>query len=489
MKLAVKGWKPKLSQKGVRLFNAKDRFILLDGPRKSGKTIHACHKIAKHLYTVPNAVVCVVTKRTKSAKQGVWGDLTKFVIEQGWQEEGGRLHYIVPPRIASDSRQNYFCVKNAHKGQSSCYLYPIQYAHEAEAIFKQTRFSAVYICEADLWNSSSLFHAAADQLRIIGLPFDDHQMILDCNPPSDGNKHWLYELFVDPSVERSKHFRRMQFLWDDNPWLVDDEKADLVARYKTDPQKWRRYVLGEWIMSTDGSLFEDVFRPDVHIIGTSKAGKPNSEWDVLVPPDGSFDLITGSDLGDINHAAVILSKRWDDEGNVSFDVIDEVVSIQKPVSIDEFIKELMKKIDVWEGYMREHGAGNIRRADWSDSSSFKYSSVANSSQALVAHNASKGRVSLNSVAKGAGSVASRIELTRRLLFENRLYISAKCPNLIETLSRLATTKKTGTLRTSTRLLHAFDALSYALISEVPMELMKQAEKNETRNDKIISIPL
>ena len=485
-----RSWRPGLAPKGVKLFNSKKRFILLDGPRKSSKSIHACQKIAKHLYTTPQAVVCVVTKRTRSAKQGVWGDLTKFVIEGQWQREGGILPYVIPPRISSDSRQNFFSVRNGMGGTSSCFLYPLQFAHEAESVFKQTRFSAAMICEADLWGSRQLFDAVADQLRVIGLPYEAHQMILDTNPPVDGTKHWLYPLFVDPTVERTEDFERIQFLWDDNPWLDEKEKQDLVSRYKSDPLKWRRYVLGEWVMGTEGSLFEDVFRPDIHVVGEVKAGLSEDEWEVLVPPPGSNELVTGSDLGDVNHAMVIISKRYDEEGNVAFDVIDEVVSINHPVSIADFTDRFMAKVATWENYMKDNGVDDVKRDDWSDSSSFKFSATANATQAMVVRNQSGGRIILNAVVKGAGSVGARIELVRRLLFEDRLHISVKCPNLIESMSRLKSTKKSGGyIKYSTKLLHAFDAMSYALLNSVPRDLQRQYDNQNPSTDKVLSVSL
>ena len=59
------------------------------------------------------------------------------------------------------------------------------------------------------------------------------------------------------------------------------------------------------------------------------------DWDVLLPDENTDVLYTGWDLGDKNHAAVIMEKVLTTSGP-AFNVLDELVVIDGEVTIEDF---------------------------------------------------------------------------------------------------------------------------------------------------------
>jgi len=78
-------WYPNIFPKQIQIYNDFHRYVLVSGPRKSGKTTGCIHKIARHLWETPYpyARVGMFCKLMKTAKEGgVWDDLTKIVMPE-----------------------------------------------------------------------------------------------------------------------------------------------------------------------------------------------------------------------------------------------------------------------------------------------------------------------------------------------------------------------------------------------------------------------
>lgn len=490
-------WQPPLSERGAETINDRHRYLLCSGPKQCGKTFGLCNKVAKHLYDHDGARVAIVVKRKSSAALGVWTHLTQDIIEGQWQKYGRILPYVRRPGMESSTKSFMFSVRNAHGGTSYCYIFPLFNPKEVEEVFKNTSFSMVYVNEIDQF-PSSVFRAIADQLRSTTVANEHRQFISDCNPPEDGIDHWLYPLFVDPPKDRdasyTAKFKVIYWTPDDNPFISDDQKLEIKNSYKGDPEKYKRYWLGEWIKSTSGSIYEGSFDPNVHVIGSGDATTPEEEWTVLTPPPGTYQLFTSWDLGATSHAVSLFSKRWASQELV-FDVLDEVVSIDMEVSIDEVVKMTVEKMTMWEEFCREtlEKDQEIQWTHWADTSSFRYNAAADSTEAALVDQYSDGKISFRKIKKP--KIDYRIELMKRLFSQNQVFFSIRCPAHIAAFRLLRKEglyvgKKEGgisgkRLSSSQRKhTHPFDALTYGISHELPASLMDRARPSQGR---IISV--
>jgi len=485
---AQDAWQPPLHLKGAEIVNDTHRFILVSGPKKSSKTISICQKIAAHLYDYDNAHVGIMVKRQENARTGVWPDLTDFVIRQIWQEQAGALPYHLKPRI-TETKRRIFSVYNRHHGISRCTLVTVYRKSEIEEMLKNTRFSMLYINEADQF-PDTIFSAAADQLRMehMGIPTESHQLILDCNPPIEGEKHWLHKLFIDPEIQDAnfhEQFSVIRTTIADNPWLSQKEIQDLITRYKGNPRLYARYVDGIWVPSSEGSLFEFTFKEEIHVVGERLPGRPQEEWPILLPPRGTNQIIMGWDLGDVNHSAVFISKRWHTDGFYCYDVLEDVTSMAKKLSIRQFVtREVIPRYEFWQGVLDRRGAELVGFKHWSDPSAFLHKSTGardSNTHALEVKNASKAKIYLKPVRKGPGSVAARVSMIETLLMDGRLSISILAPNVINALIGLKQGPK-GIVK-APMLIHAFDALTYGISGEIGRDLEEESAEEET-NDHV-----
>ena len=481
---ASQKWYPPTGEAGARLINDRRRYMLVTGPRKSGKTFAICQKAAVHLYSVPKAEVCFLVKRKKAGESGAWNDLTRHVVENSFQSDGRILPWVRRPSVSSNTKHTMCSVRNAYGGTGHAHLWSLFRDSEVEQVFKNTRFTMVYVCEADQFSSASLFRAMADQLRVPGVPYDSHQLIMDCNPPEEGMDHWLAKVFpVDPDdwefsgeadSESGEEYRNQfavhRFTLDDNPFLSRKEKMDIINAYKNDPDKYRRYVLGEWIRSSKGTIFEQAFQPSVHVIGFENPAIPQDQWDVLVPARGAYQLATGWDLGQTSHAIEFGAVRAKGK-QVAVDLIDEVVSIDMEISLDEIVRMVMEKMDQWEKLLQERGAnGPIEWFHWSDSSAFNYAARSDSSEAGLVLQYSDNRIALRRAIKGSGSVLAGVGMMQRMFGDGQLFVSPRCSRLITAIKSLkdgdlsAARRYSGARR---RHVHPLDAARYMITHEVP----------------------
>ena len=500
-------WYPPTGPAGARLINDAARYILATGPRKSGKTFSICQKTAVHLYSVPKAEVCMVVKRKKTGQSGSWSDLTRHVIENSFQQDGRILPWVKRPATSSDSKHQVCAVRNAYGGVSYAHLWSLYRDADVEQVFKNTRFSMIYVCEADQFGSPAIFRAMADQLRVPGVPYASHQLIMDCNPPEEGMDHWLAKVFpVDPDdwdcseklgddmdlSEYRNQFSVHRFTLDDNPFLSRRERMDLVNAYRSDPDKYRRYVLGEWVRGTTGTIFDASFIPSVHVVGFENPAVEESEWDVLMPARGTYQMATGWDLGNTSHAVEFGSARWKGP-HVAVDLVDEVVSFDLEIPLHEIVEQVMEKMKMWEEVLRQRGAnGPIEWYHWSDSSAFNYSARADGTEAGLVLKYSEDKIALRKALKGRGSVAAGSDVMKRMLSDGQLHISVKCPKLITAMKVLKPGDLTPDKRYTgprRRHIHPLDAARYLISHEVPRALMSEdPARDRTEDSKIITKP-
>jgi hypothetical protein len=481
--IVQEAWQPPLHPKGAEIVNDQHRYTLVTGPKKSAKTISICHKVARHLYDYNHSHVGIMVKRQENARIGVWQDLTDFCIGQHWQGTAGVLNYHLRPRI-TETKRRVFSIYNRAGGISHCTLVTVYRESEIEQMLKNTRFSMIYINEADQF-PETIFSASADQLRMesLGIPTEAHQMVLDCNPPLEGERHWLYKRFIDSTNQDSewfKNFRVIKTFIADNPWLSQREINDLISRYKMNPRMYARYVDGIWVPSSEGSLFEHVFKEEIHVVGERIPGRPQETWPILLPPRHTNQIVVGWDLGDINHSVVLISKRWHPDGFYCYDILEDITSMARELSIRQFTtRRVMPRLQFWKDVLMRREAELVSFKHWSDPSAFIHKSTGgrdSNTHALEVKNASKGTIDLRAVRKGPGSVAARVSMMESLLMDGRLSISILAENLINAMIGLKPGPK-GIAR-APMLIHAFDAATYGLSGEIGRDLEEEGQEGE-----------
>ena len=179
-----------MSPKGFEVFNSYTRYLMVDGPRKAGKSLAIANRVARHLFENNHAIVGIITKTLKNGKVGVWADLTSTILPQ-WMEAKIGMKWVKEPTMDVATKMSYARIRNAYGGTSEVQLHSLENVWEVEAKFKGTRFSLLWISEADQFEDRVVFDALSDQLRVVGIPYENHQLIADLNPPEAGIEHWL----------------------------------------------------------------------------------------------------------------------------------------------------------------------------------------------------------------------------------------------------------------------------------------------------------
>ena len=127
---------------------------------------------------------------------------------------------------------------------------------------------------------------------------------------------------------------------------------------------------------------------------------------------------------------------------------------------------------------------------WSDPSSMRYKSAPGSTEANLISVYSKGRIDMTPVQKGDGSVKVRLDMLRRMLFEERVFISARCVKTIDMLRSLKKGKSQNHIidRTS-KWKHSFDSLTYMLSGAMPEEIsgMDTSTSNDNAHSMVVAI--
>lgn len=502
-------WLPDLSDKQIQIFNFKANHypcamppaLLASGPRETGKTLGVVHRVIRHLWETNGARAAIIGRTIKNVKDaGVCRDFTEFCLP-AWlrsgisSPEGHRFEYTTfdqqgnpGPKVDGATRTWYFRVRNYWGTESEVLLYSLDHDQEVETKLKNTRFSCIYIPELDKFKDRKVFTVSYHQLRMLYLTPDQHLWVADTNPAEEGPDHFAYKIFYQKEEQDSsdaalyQNFEVMELFLDDNPWLSEQRKATIRALYRHDPDLWNRYVLGKWVRRMETGAFSDVFLPNTHVVGDCSAPKED-DWEILVPGDNCVEMWTGWDMGDVNHAAHIGCKDVapapidqktskpspTGKEEYRFFVLDELVIIGGQLSIEKFCVEMLELIDYWEEKVKQlYGVKRVIWHHWSDQSAWAYKSAIDSCEELIVRRVSEGRIMLAATGLQTwGSVKKRGQLLRRLLYENRILISAKCFETIEMLKNMVK------IEAASKYKHPFDSLTYALSAEEPAGVVNQ----------------
>lgn len=487
-------WEPKMSKPGRELWNCRKRYILVHGPRKGGKSLAIADKLLRNAMTFPGSDTCILTRTIAKGEAGVWRNLTKpGGVVSKWQKAGfakyhGRRKGYAGPGYMPSSKVPYFQIQTG--GDPSTFqMHTLAEDERVEDKFKDMTFDFVYIVEADSFERD-VYTTMRQTLRSMVVPFSAQQLILDMNPPAQGRKHWAFKFIESPEDDEIA----IQFPLSENIFFSEKERMDVYRSYAHDPNKVKRFFDGEWVEMAENSCFADVFNENLIVVGETLGANDDyrdlDNRDILRPWENSYQYDVGWDIGDQNTAVVLASPRQTGS-TLCYDILDEVVILRKPLTMEEFVSMVMRMMDYWEKWMRtENKVGTPMWRHWSDSSSMTRRMTLGGTEAQMVYNLSGERISLYGVTKGRDSVDARKDMLRRLMYENRIAISSRCTGVLEMcrhlpprVSKVMRDDLSGKeilvqdgIDKASKHKHAFDALTYMLGSCLPMNLSQTSSE-------------
>ena len=488
----------KVHHKQIEIFNSFARYVLVCGPRRSGKTLGVVQRVMRHLWETPGARVALITKTNKVGKEGgVWSDLIEMVVPEWIKsdmvgETGLPLEYVseskgIPgPRTDATTRVSSFRIRNYYGGESELIHLSLDNVEEVEAKFKGTRFSMIWFSELSEFDSLNVFTATIQQLRIG--QWDQQQLIADTNPAVDGEDSWIYQLWYvrvrqkqapadfaagidvqnklllkdDPNAKLRdvqtewenyrNSFKLIEVFLEDNPFLGNNELSELVgSNIGLNPGDYDRNVLGKWSkgFGHKGKLFSDVIIESLHFIAPSIDVDPST-----------FKLFCGWDIGGVNNAFVILEQRFVEEKPI-WCVIDEVVTIDDKISTEQFTFLCLDKIIKLEEFYHR----SFEWTHWSDDTALNMFRPGSQDgyDATIVHRVSGGIIDLLAADKPKASVETGIQMIRRAIRENRFYVGSNCPKVQEMLINISEGKTRPVDDSEYK--HPFDAVRYPIYME------------------------
>jgi phage terminase large subunit len=504
-------WYPDLFDRQLPVFNSRARALLVSGPRKSGKTWVVLHKLIRHMWETKGARLAMFSRTLKNSKEaGTWADLHQIILPE-WIGANIGLRYTTynaegQPgfKVDGQTRTPRFKIRNAWGGESECMLFSLDFDGDVEDKLKEQRFSMIYFSELSKFRDRKILSVALPQLRMPHLKMDEQMWIADTNPSEEGESSWIYEVwYVERNLSYEKYadrkkerglpvmseesflnFQRglqlVEIRPEENPFLDPRELEELKSTYSYDEGLYARYVLGKWVYG-DGDHsrhFRTAFLAK-HVIGNCEDTDENN-WILAVPSPNSFQLISGWDLGDRNHAAVLLDKVWLN-GKSVFIVLDELESIGDEVSNEDFTVAFMQLVTNLEEQTGRQF--DLERA-WSDRSSIeRYSATGDTFPYLQVYAASEERIFLRGVPKAKGSVRARVALIKQLLKQDRLFVSAHCKATKRMFKELkkGSTEVNYVVQDENK--HIFDALSYPIFMECAEDLENMPDAGKSTQQR------
>lgn len=500
-------WYPELSPKQLDIFNTNDRYVLASGPKKSGKTIGTLHRIVRHGVDTPRGRVGMFARTVKNAKAGgIWNDILDIVLPE-WIQAGQtqfttkKADGTMGPKQDAQTRMVYFRIRNQYGGETEFQLHSIDNENEVESIAKGTRFSCFYFSELSNFRDRLVFDITSDQLRMPNLPFRDHLWIADTNPSDEGPDSWIHDVWYklpqkEPNNPLVRNIRLIEVMIEQNPYLSTEEREDLYARFAHDPDLAARYLRGEWVRASKDAIFAKQFNSDLHVLGTAES-IDEDKWEVILPQDTCYQMLSGWDLGDRWHSAHIIEPIETMDGR-TYCVIDEICMLDRDtkMGLSEFAESFMLRYDEWMKYMfpEENDPKQLtfQWTHWSDQQALlNFRAGAETYDKNLIYKYTEGKVFLQGAPKFPKSISKRINLTKILLHERRLLISARCKNTIAMFKSLRAGTGAKIIADGQPYRHVFDSLTYALSGEEPTLLMQEVTErgDEDESGGVVTLPL
>lgn len=479
-----------------------ERFLLINGPRKAGKTISVLNNLCGRAWRFESTTSVIATTSTVAVDGGVWDLLTNNIVPQ-WVDGNFGFEWVRQPYKEASTQKHKFKIRNMHGTSSTFQLDSLADESKHELKFKSRSVQTIYVAELSNFKQRTTFDTWVEFLRLPpgakGMTKEDCQLIADTNPSDEGEDSWIYKLWYvllnskvepgHPDYALKQNLGLMEFTIADNPYLSQAELELLYSQYGHDANLKARYLEGKWVKATSKGLFQSVWRPAIHVYGESPS-IVNENPPILLPEPKCSVLDGGWDLGNRNHAMVI-GETWpmmvqravrqkDGTEKVEwaeqkgFKILDEKVLLKEMVKVEEFTESVMDLIRFWASQcesppMWEH---------FSDKSAWRFDAKSDRFEHEIVYQASGGEIQLVQFDNFPNTIAPCIRLIRKLLFEERIIVNkARCPMVIEMFGSLPY----GPLGDQSvprdhEFKHIFDAVRYWICSRAASEIQESSFK-------------
>lgn len=477
-------WLPPLTDTGLRLFFCEKKFMLAHGERGGGKSIAVLHKLVKHAYDNDGAAVCIATLvRSSATLGGAWTKLTSVVIPQwqdGWQDADGVWHEGLGIEgegkngeiiyKMDDSRNRYFWIKTRHGGWSMFFLRSLMHGEHIQSRMKGMEFTAFFFDELTEAETEEYFIHPIQQLgRIPGI---DHQFYIGaCNPPEEGEDHWVYKRFFigfdnpkDKKPKKRDDYEVFHFPMTENYFMSPEQKEEYLANVyeacRNDPTAEDRLLKGIWRKKPSGKgIFKDYFDRLIHVRG-------DFEKKLFIIPRGRM-IDIGYDMGSANTSITFLNKILTVTGE-GWAIFDEIVLVERYVPIPNLAPMLLKHMNYWceraktpflFNHIGDSGSFDQMRPDGSYDARkleecvkrelmtnhalypaldhlIEWEIVQTSQGPMRTGKAVNATFTMVPCPKPAGSVPTRVKMTIARLQAEELLVSAKCQKVIAMFENL-----------------------------------------------------
>lgn len=508
-------WLPALNEKQKPTFNSLADICGTVGPKYSGKSIGALHRIVRHCYEEWDALYLILGSSAAALAEGVCSDLVRQVLP-AWRD-GNRA----PPYVKNDSgelienplagqlidngigleyigwkydlqtKHPIMKIRNRFGGWSRIRVISIPHADQIDERVRGPAPSGVYVDELTKCSGKQYFLFPFLQLNrrqdIIG----PQQFTFSCNPedPENWVYKWMYEEVVvpankpgrnwpddpeKPGIRRDESVELFFVPYEDNMHNVSQKNREAITKaLQSDPILTKRLVKGRWIAYPSGeALFKDQFSEGRHVHG-------NAEKNKGIEPVPGFPIVISFDYGSRSAGYSIGQHIDTPEGTVHL-IFDEIAYHKKMIKTNRLAHALLEKLRYWTAWLREKtGDENAAWSVWTiagddattvfrpNSGSVDGRDIQDETRRIIQENPERYRgiepLHVRGCPRPQGSVKKRVDLTAEALVEDRVLISATCVahrNMFLYLEHAP--DDWAAPKGGNRHIHVFDGFSYAI---------------------------
>lgn len=235
---------PKMVSKAYApLFNSKARYIAYKGSRGSGKSEGVATKVILDIVTKPYVNWLVLRRYANTNRQSTFTLLQKVANRMGvgslFQFNGSL------PEITYKPTGQKILFRGADKPLSITSI-----------SVENGNLCRLWVEESYQLELEDTFNTVDESMRgAIDYPDGFYQTVLTFNPWNEN--HWLKRKFFDEKTRVSDSLA-LTTTYRDNPFLDDQYIAKMINMKKTNPNRARVAVDGEWGVA-EGLVFEDMF--------------------------------------------------------------------------------------------------------------------------------------------------------------------------------------------------------------------------------------
>lgn len=225
------------------LFNSDKRYIVYKGSRGSGKSEAVGIKVIYDIITKPYVNWLILRRYANTNRQSTFALLEKVANRMG---VGGLFSFNASlPEITYNPTGQKILFRGADKPLSITSI-----------TVKTGNLCRLFVEEAYQLENEETFNVVDESLRgHISDPNGFYQTVLAFNPWNEN--HWLKRRFFDNNG-MSNNMLAMTTTYRDNPFLDDQYVEMLLNMKKTNPNRARVAVEGEWGIS-EGLVFDGLF--------------------------------------------------------------------------------------------------------------------------------------------------------------------------------------------------------------------------------------